>query len=71
MLEGSKNPPWCDFQAGQDSRDQLRAFLSSGRVSIERLGTDRYGRTLAHIYVGDKDAGEYLIRRGSARRWAE
>lgn len=69
VLEGSKNPPWCDFQAGAESRDQLRAFISTGRVSIERFGQDRYGRTLAKIYVGDRDAGEYLVKRGLARQW--
>lgn len=68
-LEGSKNPPWCDFKAGAASRDQLRAFMSAGRVSIERSGHDRYGRTLAKIYVGGRDAGEYLVRRGLARPW--
>lgn len=69
MLEGSKNPPWCDFKAGAASRDQLRAFMSAGRVSIERSGHDRYGRTLAKIYVGGRDAGEYLVGRGLARPW--
>ncbi|MGF7154799.1 thermonuclease family protein [Novosphingobium gossypii] len=68
-LAGSKNPPWCDYKAGEQSRDALRAFLGSGSVSIERLGQDRYGRTLARIYVGGRDAGDYLIRRGLARPW--
>lgn len=68
-LAGSKNPAWCDYQAGEQSRDALRAFLDTGSVSMERLGHDRYGRTLARIYVGDRDAGDYLIRRGLARPW--
>jgi endonuclease YncB( thermonuclease family) len=68
-LAGSKNPPWCDYRAGDASRDGLRAFLLTGRVSIERLGRDDYGRTLANLYVNDRDAGEYLIRRGLARGW--
>ncbi len=55
--------------AGLLSCRALRAFLGSGSVSIERLGQDRYGRTLARIYVGGRDAGDYLIRRGLARPW--
>lgn len=70
-LAGSKNPAWCDFAKGAASRDALQSFLLTGRVSIERFGEDRYGRTLANIYVNDRDAGEYLIRRGLARRWGE
>lgn len=70
-LAGSKNPPWCDFRVGTQSRDQLREFLSSGKVTIERTGRDRYGRTLAHIYVNDRDAGEHLVRRGLARPWRD
>jgi len=60
-LAGSKNPAWCDFAKGAASRDALKSFLLTGRVSIERFGEDRYGRTLANIYVNDRDAGEYLI----------
>lgn len=68
-LAGSKNPAWCNFDAGNASRDQLRAFLAAGPVSIERTGTDRYGRTLARLSVNGRDAGEYLIARGVAHRW--
>ncbi|AOR79850.1 thermonuclease family protein [Novosphingobium resinovorum] len=66
---GSRNPAWCDYGAGEQSREALRSLLANGRVTIERLGQDRYGRTLAQIYVGDQDAGEYLIARGLARPW--
>jgi endonuclease YncB( thermonuclease family) len=68
-LAASKNPAWCNDAAGARSRDALQAFVLTGRVSIERLGTDRYGRTLANIYVNGNDAGDYLIRRGLARLW--
>lgn len=68
-LAGSKNPSWCDGKAGIRSRDQLRAFLASGRAMIRRTGTDRYGRTLARLSVNGRDAGEYLIARGLARPW--
>lgn len=60
---------WCDFGAGIQSRDALRAFLSRGQVSIERLGVDRYGRTLATLTVNGQDAGAYLVSRGLAKWW--
>ncbi|MFT4054600.1 MAG: thermonuclease family protein [Novosphingobium sp.] len=68
-LAGPNNPAWCDYDAGERSRDALRSLLAVGRVTIERLGQDRYGRTLAQVYVGDHDAGEYLIARRLARPW--
>lgn len=60
---------WCDFRAGYASRDALIAFLAHGRVMFERLGTDRYGRTLATISVNGVDAGAYLVSHGLARPW--
>lgn len=68
-LAGAKNPPWCDYAAGARSRDALQAFVLTGRVSIERIGKDQYGRTLANLYVSDRDAGDYLIGRALARPW--
>jgi endonuclease YncB( thermonuclease family) len=68
-VAGPKNPAWYDYRAGEQSRNALRAFVLAGRVSIERFGQDRYGLTLARIYVGNQDAGEYLISRGLARPW--
>lgn len=60
---------WCDYEAAVRSRDALRAFLARGRPLVERAGTDRYGRTLARVSVGGRDAGEYLVSIGLARPW--
>ncbi|MCY1669565.1 thermonuclease family protein [Novosphingobium sp. SL115] len=60
---------WCDFAAGEASRVALVRLLSRGRVMIERLGTDPYGRTLAIVSVGDVDVGDYLISQGLAKPW--
>jgi micrococcal nuclease len=63
--------PWadCDYAKGARAREALAAFLASGPVTIERQQLDRYGRTLALLTVNGKDAGEYLISLGLARRW--
>lgn len=60
---------WCDYAAGARSRDALRGFLASGPVRVERLGLDRYGRTLARVTVRGRDAGGYLVSLGLARWW--
>lgn len=60
---------WCDFKAGYASRDALVGLLSSGRVTIWRQGTDRYGRTLAKVTVDGRDAGAYLVGVGLAKPW--
>lgn len=60
---------WCDYQAGYASRDALAAFLQQGAVRVERVGVDRYGRTLARVLVNGQDAGSYLIGLGLAKPW--
>lgn len=60
---------WCDYRAGEASRVALVRLMSRGRVMIERLETDRYGRTLATVSVNGVDAGDYLISQGLAKPW--
>ena len=60
---------WCDYRLAAQSRDALQALLASGPVRINRQGKDAYGRTLARVTVNGRDAGEYLIANGLARRW--
>lgn len=60
---------WCDNTAAIAARDSLKAFLARGPVMVQRTGIDRYGRTLARVTVNGRDAGEYLVGAGLARRW--
>lgn len=69
QLARTRNPAWCDYKLGVRSRDALRAFVVQGRVRMQRTGRRTYGRTLARVTVNGRDAGEYLISRGLARRW--
>ena len=62
---------WCDYNKGYQARDALRALLAGRSAQIERLGVDRYGRTLARVTVGGKDAGAYLVGLGLARWWRD
>lgn len=60
---------WCDYAAGVASRDALIQLIGQGRVTFDRQGVDRYGRTLARVQVNGVDAGEWLVAQGLARRW--
>ena len=51
------------------ARDRLDMLVRAGPVTLERTGTDRYGRTLAHVRVDGEDAGEALVAAGLARPW--
>lgn len=52
--------PW-----GKQSRDHLRSIIGDV-VSVERVETDRYGRTVARIWSGDLDLNGQMIRDGWA-----
>jgi len=68
-LRRGRNPSWCDYRRAVAAREALRGFLANGPVTIRRLGLDHYGRTLARLSVGGRDAGAYLVRLGLARTW--
>ena len=69
--------PKCDAERrlGLVARKRLAELLGSGQVDIERGDPksdrikDRYGRTLALVYIDGKDAGETLIEELLARPW--
>ncbi|MCY1672100.1 thermonuclease family protein [Novosphingobium sp. SL115] len=68
-LKHSRNPSWCDPAKAEKAKAALEAFLMRGPVRLERRGQDVYGRTLAHVTVNGRDAGDWLISRGLARPW--
>ena len=69
--------PKCDAERrlGLVARKRLATLLDSGQVDIEKGDPDsgrikdRYGRTLALVYVDGKDVGETLIEELLARSW--
>jgi len=48
------------------SRDSLAKAISVGTVEIERVGKDKYGRTLAIVTVGGVNVSCHQIRTGNA-----
>ncbi len=60
-------------RAGLAAKDALTRILQRcGSVEVERMGFDRYGRTLVRLYgaQGDRtEIGIQLAQAGHARRW--
>ena len=62
-------------QAGERARDALAAILDTHAWSLGRTGRDRYGRTLAYVWISDGryidvlSVGDRMAEAGVARRW--
>ncbi len=58
----------CDLGGKATVFTQLAVDTST--VTVERRERkDRYGRTIARVYVDGRDLGEMLIEAGLARKW--
>ena len=72
-IDTPEMPPKSKCAAEADgalrARDGLKDIVAAGPVVLERTGTDRYGRTLAHVSVAGADAGRALVAAGLARPW--
>ena len=57
---------------GRAAKQRLRAMISSGEVSLRPLGTDRYGRVLAEVYVSGRRIEQSDIgpRAGRGAQWS-
>ncbi len=62
-------PDWPVEPWGPEASQFTKEFLAGGVVRLEFDGPcrDKYGRTLAYVWVGDRMLNEELIRAGLAR----
>ena len=51
------------------AKSRLQHLIEGKTVSIDRQGTDRFGRTLAAVRAGGRDVGQQLVNEGLARPW--
>ena len=51
-------------EIGRKAARRFAEIVSSGLIRLRRRGKDHYGRTLACVFVGGRDAGKILIREG-------
>lgn len=57
-----KQEPW-----GDRSREALRGLLPRfGSVNLRVTDRDQYGRTVAQVFIGERDAGLELVQQGRA-----
>lgn len=78
-LEGFDTPePQTDICGGDLERQlaaqasaRLLELLNTNTWTVERSGSDRYGRTLATIRIGGRDVGETLVEERLARWWPD
>lgn len=65
-----RKPPQC---YGKEASDELRRLIVGKHVRLElnpnREKTDKYGRLLAFVYIGDMFVNEYMIMNGYAREY--
>lgn len=63
--------PRCAAEAarGAAAANALAQMLEGARLAIDRHGTDRYGRTLAHLTTAAGDVGAGLEAIGMAIDW--
>lgn len=55
---------------GLKAKERLAQLVSgSADVTYEPTGFDRFGRTLAHVFAGDMNVGETLVKEGHALRY--
>ena len=59
-LKGKKADPI----AAKEARDFLNNLVSNNKVSIRRITTDRYGRTVAELFKNDINVQEIIVKKG-------
>lgn len=64
-IHGCRQGRVCVPGDGQASKRSLEAMMG-GRISVQRVGQDRYGRTLAQVYADGRNVACEQIRRGQA-----
>lgn len=61
----------CDARKAAQSKAALQRAIR-GKVRIDRVGSDRYRRVLAHVYVDGRSVACQMLRQGQAEyveRW--
>jgi micrococcal nuclease len=62
----------CVAGDGEASKRALASAISGQRVAIERVGKDRFGRTLGVVYAGGQNLSCAMVASGAAiyvERW--
>ena len=63
-LRGRSTGPMVSIDAAIAARDHLRQMVVGREVSIQRHTTDRYGRTVATLFIDERPVGAEMVRSG-------
>ena len=63
-LRGRSTGPMVSLDAGIAARDHLRQMVVGREASIHRHTTDRYGRTVATLFIDGLPVGAEMVRSG-------
>ncbi len=65
----SVDTPELPSSRGFEAKSFTESFLSSGLITRECDGFDRYGRLLCEVFVDGVSLSESLLESGHAREW--
>ncbi len=60
------NTPESSMPFYEEAKDLLKSLVENKSVEIESHGTERYGRTLAYIFIDGKNVNEEILKNGLA-----
>lgn len=63
--------PELDQPYGRNAKQELVSLASGAQLVIVPLDTDRYGRTVAHVWNGNSNLNTELVKRGAAWFYSE
>jgi micrococcal nuclease len=61
------NAPEMNTEAGVKAKYELSTKLFQGTVTLSSIKTEKYGRWLAEVYVGDENVNDWLVEQGFAK----
>ncbi|AFY74794.1 micrococcal nuclease-like nuclease [Synechococcus sp. PCC 7502] len=56
---------------GKEATDLVKQLLKGGKVEVSRTGSDRYGRTVAELFLGNTFINAEVVRQGYAYEYKQ
>jgi endonuclease YncB( thermonuclease family) len=56
-------------ELAKKSRDALQGLIMGKYVSLKRLETEKYGRVLADVYLGELNIGDWMLQNNYAVKY--
>jgi len=58
-------------ELGKESTNYLKRLLGNGQVTVVPVETDRFGRTVAELFVGDRFINAAMVKAGMAYEYRQ